>query len=70
MIARLKVWAAALGVGIALLVASWFGGRKSAQIDANLEKAEDYVDTSKRISAVDINDLDAAREFLRTRNKQ
>lgn len=43
MIARLKLWAAAIGLVIAALAASWFGGRKAGKTDAKLEEAEDAI---------------------------
>lgn len=71
MIARLKLWAAAVGLVIAAMAASWLGGRKSAQADAKQEGLEDYVATSKRMDDVGrLSDADAAREWLRERGKR
>jgi hypothetical protein len=40
MIARLKLWAAAVGFVVAALLASWLGGRKSAQTDAKADRLD------------------------------
>ena len=69
-LARLKLWAAGIGLVIAALAASWLGGRKSAQADAKQEELEEYVDTRKRMDEVGrMSDADAAREWLRERGK-
>lgn len=73
-LARLKLWAAGVGLVIAALAASWLGGRKSAQADAKVEGLEDYVDTRKRMDKIGrMSDADVARDFLadrlRDRNK-
>lgn len=70
MLARLKLWAAGIGLVIAALAAIWFGGRKSAQADAKQEELTDYVETRKRMDEVGrMSDADAAREWLRERGK-
>lgn len=70
MLFRLKLWATGIGLVIAALAASWFGGRKSAQADAKIEGLEDYVDTRKRMDEVGrFSDADAARDWLRERGK-
>jgi hypothetical protein len=43
-LARLKLWAAAAGVVLVALAASWFGGRKAGQTDAKLKETEDALD--------------------------
>lgn len=69
-LARLKLWAAGIGLVIAVLAASWLGGRKSAQADAKQEELEGYVETRKRMDEVGrMSDADAAREWLRERGK-
>jgi dienelactone hydrolase len=69
--ARLKMWAMGLGLVVAALAASWFGGRKSAQADAKQEELEDYVETRKRMDEVGrMSDADAARDWLRERGKR
>ena len=50
MIARLKLWSAAAGLVIAALLASWFGGRKSAKIDI---KAKADLATARAIRQVE-----------------
>ena len=70
-LARLKLWAAGFGLVIAALAASWLGGRKSAQADAKVKGLEDYVDTRKRMDEVGrMSDADAARDWLRERERQ
>ena len=69
-LARLKLWAAGIGLVIAALAASWLGGRKSAQADAKQEELEGYVETRKRMDEIGrMSDADAAREWLRERGK-
>ena len=68
--ARLKMWAAGIGLVVAALTASWLGGRKSAQADAKQEELTDYVETRKRMDDVGrMSDADAARDWLRERGK-
>ncbi len=68
--ARLKMWAMGLGLIVAALAASWFGGRKSAQADAKQEELEGYVETRKRMDEISrMSDADAARDWLRERGK-
>lgn len=68
--ARLKMWAAGIGLVVAALAASWLGGRKSAQADAKQEELENYVETRKRMDEVGrMSDADAARVWLRERGK-
>jgi dienelactone hydrolase len=68
--ARLKLWAMGLGLVVAALAASWFGGRKSAHADAKQEELEGYVETRKRMDEIGrMSDADAAREWLRERGK-
>jgi dienelactone hydrolase len=68
--ARLKLWAMGLGLVVAALAASWFGGRKSAQADAKQEELEGYVETRKRMDEIGrMSDADAARDWLRERGK-
>ena len=70
-LARLKMWAAGIGLVIAALAASWLGGRKSAQADAKVEELTDYVDTRKRMDEVGrMSDADAAADWLRERGKR
>lgn len=70
-LARLKLWAAGVGLVIAALAASWLGGRKSAQADAKVEELTDYVDTRKRMDEVGrMSDADAAADWLRERGKR
>ncbi len=68
--ARLKLWAMGLGLVVAALAASWFGGRKSAQADAKQEELEGYVETRERMDEVSTDDDPAVlRDWLRERGK-
>lgn len=70
-LARLKLWAAGVGLVIAALAASWLGGRKSAQADAKQEELEGYVETRKRMDEIGrMSDADAAADWLRERGKR
>lgn len=51
------------------LLAAWFGGKAAGRNAAKVEELKDYVEISKRISAVDPVDPDAAAEWLRQRAK-
>lgn len=56
---------------VAMLAASWFGGKKAAQADAKAEGLEDYVETRQRMDEVGrMSDADAARDWLRERGKR
>jgi hypothetical protein len=60
-----------LSLFVATLTAMWFGGRKSAKINAKLEGLEGYVDTRKRMDEVDVGDDPAVlRDWLRGRAKR
>jgi len=67
MIARLKLWAAGLGLVVAALAASWFGGRQAAKTDAKRKELEGYVKTRKRMDQVDIDDAGNADRWLHER---
>lgn len=69
--ARLKLWAAAIGVVIAALATSWFAGRKSAQADIKAQELEDYAKTRQDMDQVGrMADADAARDWLHERGKR
>ena len=71
MIGRLKLWAAAAAVFVTALLASWLGGRKSAQNDAKVEELDSYVRTRKNMDDVVVgDDPDLARRWLRERGKR
>ena len=74
MIARLKLWAAGLGLVIAALAASWFAGRKAAQTDTKVKELKGYVKTRQRMDEADDaivgDDPAAARLFLAERAKR
>jgi hypothetical protein len=72
-IARLKLWAAAIGVFVTGAAAIWLAGRKSAQSDAEVKELEGYVKTRKRMDAADDgivgDDPASARRWLHERGK-
>lgn len=69
-LARLKLWAAGVGLVVVAFAATWFGGRKSAQADAKVEELTDYVETRKRMDEVAPGDDPAVlRDWLRERGK-
>lgn len=64
MIWRIKMWSTALALVVAALLASWFGGRKSAKTKG----LEGYVKTRERMDDVGrLSDADAAAEWLKER---
>lgn len=64
MIWRIKMWSTALALVVAALMASWFGGRKSAKTKG----LEGYVKTRERMDDVGrLSDADAAAEWLKER---
>jgi len=68
MIARVLTW---LGLAITALAAMWLGGRKSAQADAKVEKADGYAETRKRMDeAVAGDDPAVLRAWLRERGQR
>lgn len=69
--ARLKLWAAGIGLVIAALAASWLGGRNAAKTAIKAKELESYVKTRERMDDVArLPDADAARMFLAKRGKQ
>lgn len=67
MIGRVKMWSTALAIVVAALLASWFGGKKSAKTKG----LEGYVKTRERMDDVGrLSDADAAAEWLRERGKR
>jgi hypothetical protein len=67
MIGRVKMWSTALALVVAALLASWFGGKKSAKTKG----LEGYVKTRERMDDVGrLSDADAAAEWLRERGKR
>ena len=56
---------------VAVLLASWFGGKKAGRDAAKIEELKAYADTSRKINSVQpMSDPDAAGEWLRQRAKQ
>ena len=69
--ARLKMWAAGIGLVVAALAASWLGGRKSAQADGKAKEFEDYAKTRQDMDKIGrMSDADAARDWLRERGQR
>lgn len=69
--ARIKLWAAAVGLVLAALAASWLGGRKSAQADSKAKEFEDYAKTRQDMDKIGrMSDADAARDWLRERGQR
>lgn len=68
MIGRLRMWSTAFALVVAALLASWFGGRKSARADTKARELEGYVKTRERMDDVGrLSDADAAAEWLKER---
>lgn len=71
MIGRLKRWLAIAGFVALAVVASWFGGKKSAKTDTKLKELDDYVGTRRKMDGVVVgSDPDASRQWLRERGKR
>ena len=75
--ARLKLWAAAFGLVIAALAASWFGGRKSGVANTKAKRtaqdAKAYRDAIERMQNEDAimgDDPAILRGQLRDRNPE
>jgi type II secretory pathway pseudopilin PulG len=70
MMTRLKLWAGSLGLILAALATSWLRGKKAAERAAQAKELANYVETRKRMDAVDIGDDPAVlRDWLRERGK-
>jgi hypothetical protein len=70
MIARLKLWAAAVGLVVAALLASWFGGRKSARTDTKIKRLEDDLAAASRAKEIE-DEVEAMRpDALRERARK
>ena len=67
---RIKLWLAALGAFAVALLGAYFRGRSDADDAAAERELNEYVETRKRMDAVDIGDADAGREFLRERQSK
>lgn len=68
--ARIKLWLAAAGAFLVALGAAYWRGRSTEAAAAERERLEDYVETRKRMDeAGRMSDADAARDWLRDRNK-
>lgn len=67
----LKMWLVAFGLVAGALAASWFGGRKTAQADIKVQKAESYAKTRRRMDETHMgDDPSVLREWLRERSKR
>jgi dienelactone hydrolase len=68
--ARIKLWLAAAGAFLIALGAAYWRGRSTEAAAAERERLNDYVETRKRMDEVGrMSDADAARDWLRDRNK-
>ena len=67
---RIKLWLAAAGAFLVALGAAYWRGRSAGADAAERERLEGYVETRKRMDEVGrMSDADAARDWLRDRNK-
>jgi len=66
-IARIKVWAAFIGVVVAGLIATWFGGKMSAKTSVKIDALKDEVKAHEIRNEVEnrIADDRAAKQRLR-----
>ena len=64
---RIKLWLAALGAFVVALLGVYWRGRSDADDAAAERELNEYVETRKRMDAVDIGDADASREWLHNR---
>jgi len=70
MLGRIKLWLAAAGAFLVALGAAYWRGRSAGADAAERERLEGYVETRKRMDEVGrMSDADAARDWLRDRNK-
>jgi dienelactone hydrolase len=67
---RIKLWLAAAGAFLVALGAAYWRGKSAGADAAERERLEGYVETRKRMDEVGrMSDADAARDWLRDRNK-
>jgi hypothetical protein len=67
---RIKIWLAAAGAFMLALGAAYWRGRSAEADAAERKRLDDYVKTRKRMDEVGrLSDADAARDWLRDRNK-
>lgn len=70
MLVRIKLWLAAAGAFVIALGAAYWRGRSTEAAAAERERLKDYVETRKSMDEVGrMSDADAAREWLRDRDK-
>ena len=68
--ARLKLWAAGAGLFVLALAASWFKGKRAAQVENKVVELEQYANTRRKMDEIGrMSDADAARAWLRERGK-
>ena len=70
MVGRLKLWLAGIGAAAIALLSIWFGGKKSGQTAAKVEKLNEYIETRKRMDEVDSDTANSSREWLRERGER
>ena len=67
---RIKLWLAAAGAFLVALGAAYWRGKSAGADAAERKRLEGYVETRKRMDEVGrMSDADAARDWLRDRNK-
>lgn len=65
---RMRVWFAAIAAALTALLAAYFTGRKDQRHADHERELNEYIETRRRIDAVDSpSDADAARKWLRDR---
>ena len=68
--AQIKLWLSVIGAFVVALFGAYWRGKSDADNDAAERELNEYVETRKRMDAVDIGDADAGREFLRERQSK
>jgi uncharacterized protein YdgA (DUF945 family) len=70
MIARLKLWASVAGLGALALLASWFGGKKSAVSSIQAKQAKADLKTAIRAEEIE-NEVEALdSDALKSRSRK
>jgi len=65
---RVRLWAGGIATFVAALLLAYFRGKSDAADAADERELNEYVETRKRIDAIERpRDADAAREWLRER---
>lgn len=67
LIGKFKIWFYAIGAALVAISWAYFRGKSDEAGAEHARELNEYVETRKRMDAVDITDVDGAREFLRGR---